>query len=504
MYSWDIHTANFEKDYLVPLKNNLTLINEKIALIETARQEAQANYQTALETLQTKSATGAALLTHIYAITHIDKAFETLKMNHPIIVDPDGTDAFQLVRQPQAVVQAIQQELEVIKGNYSSTSTALLTTYLTLYKNTKGKLDDKVLAEEAKALAKQAKKEKRELVPLTLYIDQPKNPQKPLLLDAFIFESITALVEQANLFYTTFKGDFARIYRDFSAIDASQSELSIKAYDPLYRDITGKDSIDTNTGDSTTYDHYNSSFDELVDKKGINPEDVDQGGLGDCYFLSSVASLAQADPQKIYGGEDAIIQGPNKEGIYTVRLYIPDENNAPKRVRIAVDPSFLRKTVTKKNAPANESPETSILLAQPSGKEMWVQLLEKALAQLEGSYQEIEGDKKDINYRGIQFLTGQDIKYHDLDKGVDPAIEELLELYAATGKVPIAQFGTKTISALKKAQEEANQTITAEDSEKKKEQPASGESYILYSDKERLYANHAYSLKAIASTAAGR
>lgn len=497
--SWGL-PAQFETTYLTPLKTNLAAIEGKIKVIEEAIKEAETNYQNAKATIEQKSALGGQLLTHIYTITTLDRAFTTLKTNHPDLVHPDGTDAFLLVQKDKATIQQIQDELHTIYTSYDTTCTALVETYGQLYKNYNGKLRDKALATEAQTLKKAAKKDNKE-IPAALEL-QVKGVSKTLKFHAFIFEGIEALLEQANAFYKAVKtGDFYRIKKDFGVIDISGSEPSIKAYNPDFRDETGQDQ-DTNTS-TTTYDHVKHS--KLVHKPGtqpedksIDPEDVDQGGLEDCYFLSAVASLAQDSPEKIYGGDNAIIQGPNSKGEYTVKLYVSDEDGNPKQVNIQVEPSFVTKTVQKKNAPSNELPKKSRMFAQRSkDDEMWPQLLEKALAQLEGSYSEITGDKKDMSLRGIEILTGKKTNYYKLSKGIDRPIQELVQIYNQTQKVPVAQFGTKNTLV-------ADAQAAAEEEDSQKIKPASGEEYILYQGKVRLYENHAYTLKSIKNTEVGK
>ena len=54
----------------------------------------------------------------------------------------------------------------------------------------------------------------------------------------------------------------------------------------------------------------------------IDPADVKQGYLGDCYFLSSLASLAEFPERvkKVFS-----IQEINSAGIYAVELFINGE-----------------------------------------------------------------------------------------------------------------------------------------------------------------------------------
>lgn len=483
---WKVYSEKECKEIIEGLQTNLASIRKKIEDIKAARALAEENYTTAKGHLTEKSKGGAELLDHIYAITQLDKKYEELKLNYPMITGTEATDAHKLILQPQKTIQELQEQLQELRAAYKAACAQVLESYLLVYKNPRGKLKDKSLLREARELTKAAKEAKEEIPLLSLSILGHSNP---LPLHTFIFASTTAFVEQANAFYMLYKEEFLMIYRDVMVIDASKAEMSIKAYDPLYRDITGKDQMDASTLDRTIYGHERTS-ENLVDKKGINAEDVDQGQLGDCYFLAGVASLASNDPEKIYGRADSVIQGPNKDGTYTVRLYIPDQEGQPKRVSILVEPSFVTKKIIKENAPTNDRSEDVVLFAQPgTEEEMWVQLLEKAMAQLEGSYKEIEGGQKEINYRGIQFLTGEDISYHQLKDGTAKAIKELVELYETNNKTPKAQFGTKKVLVQK--------ATLAEEVDPKDKKPASGEDFIVYRKNTYLYVNHAYSLKAI-------
>ncbi|KAL8170914.1 hypothetical protein V2J09_022718 [Rumex salicifolius] len=102
-----------------------------------------------------------------------------------------------------------------------------------------------------------------------------------------------------------------------------------------------------------------------------NPSDVCQGRLGDCWFLSAVAVLAEVSRIS----EVIITPEYNEEGIYTVRFCIQGE-----WVPVIVDDWI-----------PCESPGRPAFATSRKGSELWVSVLEKAYAKLHGSYEALEG-----------------------------------------------------------------------------------------------------------------
>ena len=60
------------------------------------------------------------------------------------------------------------------------------------------------------------------------------------------------------------------------------------------------------------------SSDPLFSGSGPSYKDLEQGKLGDCYFLSALGSIADASPQAI---ENIFLD--NGDGTYTVRFFPP-------------------------------------------------------------------------------------------------------------------------------------------------------------------------------------
>ena len=110
----------------------------------------------------------------------------------------------------------------------------------------------------------------------------------------------------------------------------------------------------------------------LWGSQGITPADFDQGGLGDCYFIATAASLAE-EPGRIealFVNEDNTL---NAAGIYAVTMYVM---GAP--VTVVVDDYLpLVKTGSLyRSRYAERSPDRAIVGL----------ILEKAYAKLVGNY----------------------------------------------------------------------------------------------------------------------
>ena len=115
------------------------------------------------------------------------------------------------------------------------------------------------------------------------------------------------------------------------------------------------------------------SIQDEADEHAFSPSDVDQGGLGDCGSMSSFAALAQANPALL----DSAIHD-NEDGTYTVRLFVNGEVHYV--------------TVTAEVPMRNGVPVFAGIgdTASDGSQEIWPLVLEKAYAQLYGSYNGIQ------------------------------------------------------------------------------------------------------------------
>ena len=104
----------------------------------------------------------------------------------------------------------------------------------------------------------------------------------------------------------------------------------------------------------------------------IEPGDILQGSIGDCYFLSAISALAEND-FRIKNLFPSLEISPH--GIYMVRILYH---------------GILREVVVDDYIPV--TPQNTPLFAKPAGgREIWVMILEKAWAKLHGSYGAIVG-----------------------------------------------------------------------------------------------------------------
>jgi len=104
----------------------------------------------------------------------------------------------------------------------------------------------------------------------------------------------------------------------------------------------------------------------------IDPNDILQGQLGDCYFLSCLSALAERPKliKRLFMTEQ-----PNEVGCYAVWL-----NDNGEWKNFIIDDYF----------PCS-GPNKGPVFSRGNGHELWVLLLEKAYAKLHGSFDIIEG-----------------------------------------------------------------------------------------------------------------
>eukprot|EP01013_Petalomonas_cantuscygni_P043810 TRINITY_DN8485_c0_g1_i1.p1 TRINITY_DN8485_c0_g1~~TRINITY_DN8485_c0_g1_i1.p1 ORF type:complete len:529 (+),score=48.38 TRINITY_DN8485_c0_g1_i1:73-1659(+) len=132
-------------------------------------------------------------------------------------------------------------------------------------------------------------------------------------------------------------------------------------------------------------EHHPALFDS-----GVAPEDVAQGRLGNCWLISTFATLAERPGciEQLF-----VARSYSHKGKYTVRIF--DGRPSQRRwVTVEVDDLLPRY--------ADGRP----LFAHPSPGELWVPLLEKAFAKHLGSYAALEGGHPSW---ALEALTGDSV-----------------------------------------------------------------------------------------------
>ncbi|KAK3283109.1 hypothetical protein CYMTET_9187 [Cymbomonas tetramitiformis] len=121
---------------------------------------------------------------------------------------------------------------------------------------------------------------------------------------------------------------------------------------------------------------------------GIDPTDIAQGQLGDCWLLSSISSLAEFPEVVKYS---FVTKDTNLEGKYVVRIYDPKLAAASHRTTIGAPKAgkqeWIEITVDDYLPCSNGKPA----FAAAPGGDFWVCILEKAYAKYVGSYEKLSG-----------------------------------------------------------------------------------------------------------------
>jgi hypothetical protein len=162
-----------------------------------------------------------------------------------------------------------------------------------------------------------------------------------------------------------------------------------------------------------------------ADEPAVDPTDLNQGMIGDCWLIASIGAIAQAHPDLVEQNVRA-----NDNGTYTVTLY--DDGEAvevtvtPDLPTVDGDPLFVD------NPGSSDAGEDTY--------ELWPHLIEKAAAQYYGDYADLEGDWPS---KALELLSGQDTSTYDSDFfGMDdpdpPSASSLADLMDSGGAVLVS------------------------------------------------------------------
>mgnify|MGYP002036830546 CR=1 FL=1 len=208
--------------------------------------------------------------------------------------------------------------------------------------------------------------------------------------------------------------------------------------------------------ESTEYeDLQGTAFVQQPDHdNAIADEDVNQGSLGDCYWMAGMAAVARDNANLI---ERAV--SDNGDGTFDVTLY--DENNRP--VTMTVDGAVPVEGDRAKYARPTAG-------AADDRTEMWPLLLEKAHAQMGGGYEPIEGG---FPGEAVRAITGQKRATTRTQWEGDEDLTEQLG-----GALDAGQVVTAWTASEKRTSDEVKKLM---------------DEYVVY-------ANHAYSFRSVNTT----
>jgi len=161
------------------------------------------------------------------------------------------------------------------------------------------------------------------------------------------------------------------------------------------------------------------------DATDIDPNDVSQGRLGDCYFVAALAALAKQSPETLRK-----VITDNGDGTYVVHFHEGGD--------VVVDSRFPMKNGQVQFAEEGDQD-------QEKGAELWVMLIEKAWAKLKGGYEVIRGSKVRMSSTdAMQAISGKDTRtIRPAAMSGDQLIEALADAEAKGWPVTI---GVKNVS----------------------------------------------------------
>jgi hypothetical protein len=162
---------------------------------------------------------------------------------------------------------------------------------------------------------------------------------------------------------------------------------------------------------------------------GPTSADVQQGQLGDCYFPASMAAIAQANPELI----TKLIKD-NGDGTYTVTFKQKDwATGKSKDVPVKVDGDLYSRSYG--GALYGHSSNST----DPKKMELWFPLVEKAYAQLKGSYDTIGngGHMSDV----FEDVTGSSASYLNVNSSPDRAWNQIVASVDAHKPVGAGTYG---------------------------------------------------------------
>ncbi len=132
------------------------------------------------------------------------------------------------------------------------------------------------------------------------------------------------------------------------------------------------------------------------DKLDVDPNDVEQNQLGDCWLLAGLMAVAKANPQLI---KDMI--KPAGAGLWQVTFHFPKSGGGFEKKSAIVD---AKVPVDRKGGDPMFAQTGDV---EKGKKELWALLVEKAYALLQGGYGKISGSKAPSDHFAMELISGK-------------------------------------------------------------------------------------------------
>ena len=211
----------------------------------------------------------------------------------------------------------------------------------------------------------------------------------------------------------------------------SQDEFDAQA---IANEIIASKATDSEAGIQYTALQRSSVLPEVT---GVSINDITQGQCGDCYFLATLASIAQMKPECIIGKNGLIQELGDDHQFFRVRFYDKDGN----RINVDVDNKFWNKNDKPIYAKEGASPQTE------DSYDPWVMAVEKAWAKANNDgYDGIEGASADgkERYRMMEYsfaITGKSAFYCMTQNVTNrDRLFEMMKKHVLDEKLPITLY----------------------------------------------------------------
>lgn len=157
------------------------------------------------------------------------------------------------------------------------------------------------------------------------------------------------------------------------------------------------------------------------DLEQISSNDVIQGQIGDCFFLSAIAAIARVNPAHFHSVIEEITPKGASPRRFKVTFYIKPSPDADlKTAEVSIDDEIL---LSKSDTFSGTPYAAAITKKNPS---LYVPLMEKALAKYFGSVQSIQGGSPNFSLTALTGAAAKTINLADADK--NKLLEELTKM----------------------------------------------------------------------------